>query len=237
MSTSDAQFYFLIILSVAFLVWMTSLWFALRIGQNRVAAWQDTGKYKGASGEVPLMIPREEFFPRIRKVLRYQAANIPMIKFSREEETSSSAVYKRLGPKICNLPAGLAFSDVKFEAVTLQGRDVVRFQLNQDPVVGALRKIALVCCLFVGIPFMFLLSVLIWFFCVQSPNEMLRYQVIQLLHLFHGLWPPFLLVTISSQVNKAAKFYVSSMVEHAADKDVDESELSMGFVRWSTKRR
>jgi hypothetical protein len=217
MSTSDAQFYFVVILSVAFLIWMASLWFALRIGQTKVATWQDFGKYKGASGEVPLTIPREQFFPRIRKVLRYQAANIPMIKFSVVEESADSAVYRRLGPKLCNLPTGLAFSDVKFQIATIQGREVVRFQLNQEPVLRGIRKIALGLCLFLGIPIMFLLSVLIWFFCVQSPNEVLRYQVIQLMHVFHVLWPPFLLVTMAAQISKAAKFYVFSLVEHAAD--------------------
>lgn len=236
MTPENAQITFIILFVVACFIWMLSLWFSLRIGEFRRSVWQDYQKFHGPSGEVPCGMPAEEFFTRIKKLMRYQAMSINIVRFSVSEESENSITFEKLGPMACNLPAGLMFTSVNLQMAEQNGQQIVRYQVNQRPVFSVFKKIALGICLFLGISALMILSALIWYFCVQSKNQVARWQVFQMLQISHVLWPPFLLVAISWQMQRGVKFFLENVIEHAADPNVSDAELNVSFTMGKKQR-
>jgi len=179
----------------------------------------------------------EEFFTRIKKLMRYQAMSLHIIKFKVRDETPNSLTFQKLGPMACNQPSGLMFSSVNLHIVEKNGRRVVRYQVNQGPLFGVFKKIALGICLFLGITALMFLSALIWYFCVQSQNQSARWQVFQMLQILHVLWPPFLFVAIGSQMGRAVTYFLENVIEHAADPSVSDEELNVSFAMWKSAGR
>lgn len=230
MTPENTQIAFFILFAIACCLWMLGLWFSLRIGEGKRSAWQDARAFQGPSGEIESEMPAAEFIPRFKKLLRYQAISVSVIKFVVSEESEHSVTFKKLGPVACNLPTGLMFDRVNLHTHLRNGQQVIRYQVNQGKVTKVFKKIALGICLFLGIPALMVLSALIWHFCVQNPNPTMRWQVFQMLQISHVLWPPFLFVMIARQMQRGVKFFMENMIEHAADPNVSESELNVSFA-------
>ena len=230
MTAESAQIAFMVLFVIACCIWMLSLWFSLRIGECRQSMWQDYEKFHGPSGEVDCAISWEEFAPRIKKALRYQAMSVSTIKFTVSDESEKSLTFERLGPIVCNLPTGLMFSSLNIKMAEQNGKQVLRYQLNQGTIYEIFKKIALAICLFLGIPALMVLSAVIWYFCVKSENAGVRGQVFQMLQISHVLWPPFLFVMVSQQMRGGVKLFLENILEHVADPNVSDDELSVSFV-------
>lgn len=230
MSVADAQFIFFTALAIAGAIWMLDLWLALRIGECRTASWHDDRNFHGPGGEIQCDMPAERLFPRLKKLLRHQAITVSTIRFAVREENDNSLTFERLGPILCNLPSGVAFSSVKFEMAEKQGKQVLRYQLDQYAVMNALKRTALGICLFLTIPVITIIAACIWYFCVNSEQIAIRYQVYQMLQMIHVLWPPLLFVSIAGQMQRGVRYFIENVVEHAADELVQDEELNASFV-------
>ena len=133
--------------------------------------------------------------------------------FEIKERTAEEVVVVKAGPLVCNQPTGMYFSNVSFQ-LRPTGPDsvLVSYEIGFDRLASRLRRTALIVILGVGLPLIVGLGLGIWFGVVQNENPATRWQVFQLFHLAHALWPPFLILYFYGAGRSHSRTYISNVL-------------------------
>lgn len=222
MSPETTRLVFFAIMAGGALVWALSLILALRLGRDAGGdgGWSDrrfSSPDLDPSGPVetgervvrgdPEKLSREI----VRALLQGHLGSISL--FEVVERTARRVALKKTGPLVVNQPPGLYFSEAEFELDTIGGDEVrVRYTLGFARLARRMRGIALGIIGGVGLPVLVAVGAVIWLFVVQSEDESLRWQVLQVLHVGHALWPPLLLLWVHRLGRRHSRAFVANLL-------------------------
>jgi hypothetical protein len=136
--------------------------------------------------------------------------------FKVTEHSSDQLAIEKVGPLICNQPAGLYFSEADFSFAPA-GHDTVRisYRIGYARLTRLFKKIALGIIWGVGLPIIVIVGSIIWLFVVQSQHPAVRWQVFQTLQIAHALWPPFLFMWLYAHGRRRSKNFVENLIASA----------------------
>lgn len=112
------------------------------------------------------------------------------------------------------------FADLEGEfSIEIAGHQETRVSYStNNGVEKRAGKIALMLSLLVGLPLVVLVGGLLTIFVVDSPDENVRRQAVQIVQIVHGLWPPFLIHYLGKRFQR--------MVEEGLGQVVDRLRFS-----------
>lgn len=219
MDEQTAKTIFVSIMSVGFLTWLWSLQKALALGRRtskpdwRLLPEQQAAEEDTESGTRTVRGEPELLSQALAKSLTQFNAGGFMPLFEITERTPKRIALKKTGPLMCNQPSGMYFSEaeITFEPV---GRDTTRvsYVLGFDRLVRRVKIAALAIIFCIGLPVMLIVGGLVWYLVLPSPAPSTRWQVLQTLQIAHGLWPPFLILSLYSTGRRQSKTYFSNLL-------------------------
>ena len=219
MTEELARLIFIVVMAAGFGVWLWSLQKTLAIGKRqtqpdwRALPEQQPDPGSTVSGSRIVRGAPEMLSQALARSLTQVGIGgfIPLFEIT--ERSSYRIALKKVGPLMCNQPAGIYFSEAE---ITLNevGIDSTRvsYQLGFDRLVRRVRTVSLAIILGIGLPLMVIVGSVVWFTVIPSAQPAVRWQVLQTLQIVHGLWPPFLVLGLYSMGRRHAKTYVSNLL-------------------------
>ena len=224
MDATTAQLVFGSIMAVAAGVWFVSLRMALHLGQAEPMPEDSFASFteqpKAASDESEITGERtvrgepESVSQAIAKSL--VAVGVPGMfasLFEIRERTPEKVRIQKTGPLVCNQPTGMYFSEAEFDLhYAGENHVLVTYRIGFARLGQALRRVALMIILGLGLPVLLIVGGILWFAVVQNPNPDTRWHVLQLFQVVHVLWPPFLVMYFYRAGRTHARTYVSNVL-------------------------
>jgi hypothetical protein len=234
LNETGAMIFFGAIMAIALIVWLISLYYTLRIGMRYDAnEWREKGlsTFGLVGGQIVCEASKEELLQRIPKVMRRQSLGILNTTFSVDEKSDQELSLVRLGPRMCNLPTCLYFSNVRFRfQVQSPTQTLVLYSVEQSEVMRILKKISLNILAWVGLPLMAIVGYVMWFWVIPNPTPAIRYQVFQTFQVCHALWPPFMFIGIAAAAQRAPTQFVERILMIASDQELANEVTPMNLI-------
>lgn len=217
MDVETAKNIFLVIIVAGCAVWAHSLRKALQLGRNHPPAEptqfdvsEGAPEPATESGAFTLRgQPAELSQALIKSMVQYGFGMIPTLYTI--ERTDHLVSLTKNGPILCNQPRTLSFSDadISFEPL---GDDTtqVAYWLGFEKTLHRIRRITLAIIFGVGLPLLIGVGAAVWFLVIPDPQPAVRFRVFQTLHIVHGLWPPYLVMSFYS--TRQAKALMESLI-------------------------
>jgi hypothetical protein len=219
MNTQVATLIFIVLMTIAFVIWLWSLQMALAIGHGtekrdwRLLDSQQTSQTNTESGARTVHGHPETLSAALAKSLVQLNVGTFGSLFEVVERSPERILLKKTGPLLCNQPAGMLFSEAEITFENLRNDTTrVSYTLGFDRLARTVKRIALAIILGIGLPTLILVGGLIWHFVLPSQNEAVQWQVLQTLQVSHALWPPFLFLWLYRSGRRQSKTYFSNLL-------------------------
>ena len=192
MNSDTTRLVFVSIMATGIVVWLWSLFKALRLGMASIhedrLTFDEDSEFDTETGEVTVHGELASLSKALVRKLRQPGVGIFGSLFKVTERSSKRIALKKNGPIICNQPPGLYFSEAElnFEPIG-PGTVRVSYRLGYARLVRLLKRVALCIILGVGLPVIVIVGAVIWFLVVQSENPNVRWQVFQTFQIGHAL--------------------------------------------------
>jgi len=222
MSEDVAKLIFFVILGAGILAWMITLQRALQLGrparESLPAAFDDPqpSPSEWQTGTITLRGNREAVSKTVLRSLAQLYFGMFASVFKIQQYEDGRIALKKVGPLICNLPAGLYFTEAEIAfRDAAPGTVEVCYRLGYGRLIGKLRKIALAIILGIGLPVIVIVGAAVWFFVIPSPQPGIRWQVLQTLQIAHAIWPPFMILWFYSIGKRQSKTLIENVIRSA----------------------
>ena len=221
MDPQTTRLVFFAIMGVGVVVWLFSLGKVLRIGRPATAAESDVlapadDGQVDEYGEVTVNgEPTDVAKGFVRMLFQSHGGMVPSLYRVRED--GDRVTLEKTGPLVANQPMSLYFSDadLRFDRGE-RGTVVVSYRLGFTRLARRMRRIALAIIFGIGLPVLVGVGLLIWYLVVNSPNPIVRGQVLQTLQIAHALWPPFLFTFFVNGGRRRSKMMIENMITSSA---------------------
>jgi hypothetical protein len=219
MNTQIATVIFIVIMTIAVLIWLWSLQMALAIGRNtgkrdwRLLESEQPRQTNTESGARTVHGSPKTLSAALGKVLVQLNVGRFGSLFEVVERSPERILLKKTEPLVCSQPAGMLFSEAELTFEDL-GNDSTRvsYTLGFDRLAQRIKTIALAIILGIGLPVLVIVGGLIWHFVLPSQNPAIQWQVLQTLQVSHALWPPFLFIWLYRSGRRQSKTYFSNLL-------------------------
>lgn len=216
MDVLTAQALFLALMTVCVCIWCHSFVRALRLGNKEApeSAQQEGESLAGFpptadrdTGSRVVRGEREAVSRAIAKaVLQHGTA------FEITERNADHVLVRRV-PLTSHQVAGAMFNEMAFALRQVgDGTVEILYCVTYGKTRARLRKIALGIILGVGLPLTIGIGLVVWLFVVGNPMPGMRWQTLQVLHIGHALWPPFLLMHQYQSIRAQSRAFVSNLL-------------------------
>ena len=221
MSAETAEILFFVITGVMGLVWLTATRFAfsrLRT-RDRYEEYEDRrdDEYDGEAihGEVVVEGTREALSKKIAEQLAASSSVTGTFFLKITECTKDRVAFERTR----GAPGRHAQCAFRFGVILLksEGNQVrLRYVIPIQRFLRIMKLVTYLVCFVYGGIFVFGTPILIWHLVVQSDDPKLRWQVLQTLQMVHGVWPPFLIGSVTGRLKGATAAYFDTLLQNLA---------------------
>lgn len=220
-----ARIVYFVLMTIAGTVWFLSLRKALHLGGKRAA---EVDEPFAPFDDIPVE-PEDSIDLTGEKTVRGTTESVSQklaeamlgtavpgmfsTLFEITERTAERISIRKTGPLVCNQPSGMYFSDAEFTLTPAgEERVVVKYRLGFERLLNRTRTVALGLILGLGLPALLIGGGLTWFFVVNNVNPTVRWQTLQMLHIAHFLWPPFLFLSMYQTGRRHARTFISNLL-------------------------